>query len=256
MTDILDEDASFEPRYLTLLETLLREINALPANTILPTEQQLAKRFGVSRVTVRRSLDVLEQGGLVSRQRGRGTIVSPPKVVCTLSPFFTSEANFRSQGLEFETQILDFEKKCVPPDFVRERLGLSSGLVPGRLSLIRLVQDRIICYERRYFSPQVASRFKPSKVQGRPILEVVQEIASRPVEFCDWELEITPADREEAEALRVIPGTLVIVSTSTEYLDNGAAVQVNHCCYRNDHVRFRSAGRYSRPNEDIGDTKK
>ena len=42
----------------------------------LGTEQEIGDRFGLSRVTVRQALDVLEKGGYVSRQRARGTFVA------------------------------------------------------------------------------------------------------------------------------------------------------------------------------------
>ncbi len=41
----------------------------------LPTERQLAKEFGVSLMTLRRAMQVLEERGLTSSQQGRGTFV-------------------------------------------------------------------------------------------------------------------------------------------------------------------------------------
>jgi DNA-binding LacI/PurR family transcriptional regulator len=41
----------------------------------LPSEQKLADRYGVSRITVRRAIEVLEEDGQVERQHGRGTFV-------------------------------------------------------------------------------------------------------------------------------------------------------------------------------------
>ena len=43
--------------------------------TRLPTERQLAARFSVARVTVRRALDVLVGEQLISRRRRLGTLV-------------------------------------------------------------------------------------------------------------------------------------------------------------------------------------
>ena len=43
----------------------------------LPTERQLAERFGVSRSAVRHALSLLAADGLVSREVGRGTFLRP-----------------------------------------------------------------------------------------------------------------------------------------------------------------------------------
>jgi DNA-binding GntR family transcriptional regulator len=43
----------------------------------IPGEVALAERFGVARVTVRRALTVLESGGVLERQPGRGRMVLP-----------------------------------------------------------------------------------------------------------------------------------------------------------------------------------
>jgi GntR family transcriptional regulator len=40
-----------------------------------PTERQLGEEFGVSRITVRHALMILENEGLLSREEGRGTLV-------------------------------------------------------------------------------------------------------------------------------------------------------------------------------------
>src|SRR5262245_5276042 len=87
-----------DARYLQVAEAIRLQIDALGTNSLLPTEHQLAKRFGVSRVTVRGALGLLERSGLVSRQRGRGTIVNPPKVTRSFSPLLTIEEDFQRQN--------------------------------------------------------------------------------------------------------------------------------------------------------------
>jgi len=48
-----------------------------PAGTRLPPERELARQFGVGRVTVRTALAALEKNGHVTRHIGRGTFVRP-----------------------------------------------------------------------------------------------------------------------------------------------------------------------------------
>ena len=226
-------------RYVALLDVLKREIRELPPNTVLPTEQQIAKRFDVSRVTVRRALDLIERAGMVSRARGRGTIVSPPKVIRNMVPFTMLEEDFRQQGVVLETEVLDFQVKAELPELVRELLRLKVGATAGHIGLLRRIADRVICLEHRYMPTRIARRFDPAQVHLRPVLEQVQQLAGKPVTSFSWDMEFLPATDFAAALLGITPGVTSLVSTSTEYLGDGAPVHVNHAWYRLDHVRFR-----------------
>jgi GntR family transcriptional regulator len=67
------------------LRTILRETilsGRYGAGEQIPTEVQLVQDYGVSRITVRQSLGMLEEEGLIRREVGRGTFVSdhlPPR---------------------------------------------------------------------------------------------------------------------------------------------------------------------------------
>ena len=65
------------PLYRQISNALLSGIRdgLFPVGTLLPGELELIERFGSSRHTVREALRVLEDMGIVKRQRGRGTLV-------------------------------------------------------------------------------------------------------------------------------------------------------------------------------------
>lgn len=64
-------------KYKTVAENLNEKIRSgdFTPGDVLPSEHQLAKCYGVSRITVRRAIEVLEESGHVERQHGRGTFV-------------------------------------------------------------------------------------------------------------------------------------------------------------------------------------
>jgi GntR family transcriptional regulator len=235
------------PRYLEIAEILRAEVEALPPNSLLPTEHQLAHRFGVSRLTIRRTLGLLERSGLVSRHRGRGTIVSPPKIVRRFSPLFTFEEDLREQGIKFDTRVVEYQRKAKPPDVIRERLRLRPGASVGCVSLARIVDDRIIAHDRRYFPASVAVQFDPVMVQDRPMSQILGEIAARPITAVDWESEIMPAPREVARVLGLTPGALIVANTFTYYLETGAPIEAGIMAYRIDRCKFVFAGRFGTP---------
>ena len=72
----IDRDA-YEPAYLQLANSLRRQIAAgtFRPGDQLPSEAQLVQRYGVSPMTVRRSINLLADQGVVSTAQGRGTFV-------------------------------------------------------------------------------------------------------------------------------------------------------------------------------------
>lgn len=69
------------PLYMQAALELKAEIvnGVYPVGSLIPTEDELCKRFSISRYTVREALRVLREEGLVSSRRGAGTIVVPPR---------------------------------------------------------------------------------------------------------------------------------------------------------------------------------
>ncbi len=72
----------------------------LAVNRKLPSEEQLSKKFNVSRATVRTALAMLEQEGKLFRKQGRGTYINPLafESTATLYPFLRYHDIIRSKG--------------------------------------------------------------------------------------------------------------------------------------------------------------
>ncbi|HYM68662.1 MAG TPA: GntR family transcriptional regulator [bacterium] len=233
------------PRYLAITEALRATVMAAAPNTILPTEEEFAQHFGVSRPTVRRALGFLERSGYVSRQRGRGTIVSPTKLTRSLAPLYTLEEDFRQQGIPLETRVLRYERAIEPPADIRERLKLGARGQVAVLELLRLVGGRVIACDRAYIPTALVARFQPEKVTETPLLEVLREQTGIRIGRLDWEIEILPAAPDVAGALGMTPGVLVVASRTTAYADGGSAVSRSERCYRIDRVKFHFATGYA-----------
>src|ERR1700756_4005616 len=67
-------------------------------NGRLPSESELAKRFGVNRHTVRRAMLGLAAQGLVSVEQGRGTFVQPGAIDYTIGRRTRFTENLREQA--------------------------------------------------------------------------------------------------------------------------------------------------------------
>ncbi len=70
------------PIYLQIAEGIgeLLKSGVLPAGYVLPPERALCEQFGISRMTLRQAMGLLDREGLIESRRGRGTVVTPARL--------------------------------------------------------------------------------------------------------------------------------------------------------------------------------
>ena len=132
-----------------LRDVLLEEIvnSRWPPGTKLPTEGQLAERFGVSRATVRDAVSALIEAGYVVRRRGSGSYVTerrrmPHGLDSTLSyRAMIENAGFRA-GLHVVEAVLE---PCAVDD---GSLRLRPGDTVLAVERVRTADDRPVIYSR------------------------------------------------------------------------------------------------------------
>ena len=114
------------PLYFQLYNLLKSCIlnGTFPLGSQLPTEKDLSKEFGLSRITVKRSLDELAHEGLVERHRGRGThVIHRLEQAPIQAPMVGMLQEIESIGRNSVAHVLDCEL-LHPPQKIRDRLGL------------------------------------------------------------------------------------------------------------------------------------
>jgi len=97
-------------RYYEIANALRQRIQSsgFTAGRLLPSESALSDEFGVSRVTVRRALDVLREEGLVNARQGFGWFVAGDPVTQALGRLGTIEEQMAIKGIRSERRIIEF----------------------------------------------------------------------------------------------------------------------------------------------------
>src|SRR5438105_14978420 len=129
-----------EPRYHRIAEVLRERIRVgeLPSGARLDNRRQLAKRFGVTLMTLRQALELLEREHLITRRHGRGTFVGAPSIDYDILQLRRFAGDLSAKGEHVATRLL--ATRFSPPDRrVADALGLGPGarvLVVARLRLV------------------------------------------------------------------------------------------------------------------------
>lgn len=111
--------------FLVLKEEISRGL--FDESGVLPKEEALCDRFGVSRITVRRALGDLAALGLVDRRHGRGTFVRQDMLrMARPNPSLTLIDSLRQTASDTQVQVLLVEQ-VEPPHDVAAMLQLARG---------------------------------------------------------------------------------------------------------------------------------
>lgn len=114
-------------RWRQIAESLSREIeDAHFVDGRLPTEPELAARFGVNRHTVRRAIGMLAHEGLVRVEQGRGTFVADGHIDYVIGRRTRFSANLQREGREPGHHLVGWAQKRADPA-TAQALGLAEG---------------------------------------------------------------------------------------------------------------------------------
>jgi len=136
------------PKYETIKQFLIHGISSRTYTDAIPSENQLATRFGVSRMTARRALDELERDGSVERFPGKGTFVR--KTQHYTRGFFRVRP-FRKWAEDIHvtltTRVLE-SRLTDPPRKIAEKLQTNSQVV--LLRILNFFDEKPVRYAIRY----------------------------------------------------------------------------------------------------------
>jgi GntR family transcriptional regulator len=108
------------------LKARLRElVSSIAVGKSLPSERDLSARWGVARMTIRRSVDALVAEGLVERRHGSGTYVTPQPFARLLGLSSFSQ-DMRDRGLEPSARLLAY--RVTPAD---STMASQLNITPG-----------------------------------------------------------------------------------------------------------------------------
>lgn len=223
--------------YLILRQRI--EDGTHPAGSLLPSENELADAYGVSRITSRRALEELVADGLAKRERGRGT-----RVLAKVDPPQLAESsvdglveNVTLWGERTTVDILEYG--LVPaPVAVAKELGVEPGTPVHRCIRIRRLNGRPVGHVTSHVPSDIGALFSRTELSETPLLALLQRKGIEAAR-ADQTLTATLADPRVARLLGVEVGAPLLRKLRVVHDADDRAVEHIDVLYRPDMYRFR-----------------
>lgn len=233
--------------YLILRDRIRRGM--LTPGDLLPGEQELSRLMQISRITVKRALNELAADGLVSRHRGRGTVVADPGFSPMVKGSFeTLIESLRLMGLETQVELVSNAE--IPADeTTAEQLALEAGSPLRRIVRLRRLQGEPFSHLTTYLPDAIAAKMSREDIGSKPMLLLLDQAGAGVCEAEQW-ITATAADPQIAAALDVPPGSPLLRIERIMRGADGRPVQVIHAHYRPDRFQYHLKTQRKRPSAE------
>lgn len=199
------------PQYRQLYEILRKQImdGIYKPGDLLPSENDLCARFGITRPTVRHALDALLHDGMIRKHQGKGSIVyGPPNGIGILSISGTTSALGKHN---LRTRILSKPMVTTWPENFMFTLTPElrySGCI--YLERLRLVNDIPVFYDLNYLPNINLPRFCNRRFEDQSLFDILRKAFQIEVKSGEQRIRAVRADTVIHEYLKVPVGHPVL----------------------------------------------
>ena len=228
---------------IPLHHQVLRDLtSALAANEWgpgdrMPTERELATRYGCSLITIRHALGELVRQGRIERTPGRGTFVLPPRIDRDIAGSMSFADEMARRGFDAATRVIAGSIERAG-DSVAEALDISPDDPVVYLERVRMADGEPLLLERARLPAQRFPGLLAFDFERRSLYDILGERYATRIVRARETVEPVMLRRREAELLALPTRALALQIDGVAYASDGSPVEVARSFVRGDRTRY------------------
>lgn len=189
-----------KPRHEQIAHHLRREIREdyFQEGDKLPSEKRLCEYFQVSRITVRRALQTLENESLIYRKQGLGAFVMARNNESPLIQLTDFAEDLKKAGYQATSKIICF-KKTKAKVSINPKLDLSPTSQLMKLERIRYANDEIVAFDQTWLPGSYGQLLFDEDLEHKTIYEILEEKYEIPITAGSYTFTAVNANKEIAQ---------------------------------------------------------
>lgn len=229
--------SSPEPLYRQLSMHLEAEIDrgSLKEGDRIDSEDLLARRFGISRITVRQAIAELVRKQILVRKQGKGTFVTLPVVRHDLRRLHGLVGSLFSQAPDANMKLLRYELRAAPAE-VADAMALAAGGLALALERLYFIGAKPVAFARDWLVPEVAavSHAKASLISTE---DMMREVGIR-IDHAQIAIRAEPAGVLAARHLKLSSRAPVLVLRREAFGPDGKLKEIGRLWFCSDRYEF------------------
>lgn len=228
------------PLYLQLEGALKEQIisGVYPVGSRTPTEQELCREHGVSRITVRRAVQDLVGAGLLETVQGRGTFVAVPKhESTTIGDGTRGFSSLTSLGATTKREVLSAERTRAD-EKIASKLQIAVGDEVTHMRRLILQDGYPISIDELYASSRLLPGLMEFMSGGESFYGLVRDKYGIQLGEEDAIIEVSSAKLEESELLKCVAGAPLFVLRKLMCCADGTPLHYSKTVLRGDRVSY------------------
>ena len=237
-------------KYETIYQELRREIHAGLYPRELPSEQALTERFGCSRNTVRRAIELLSEAGYVQSVHGKGVFVlfqEPEQTEFLISDIESMKEAARRNHLTVTTRVVYFAELVVD-EAMHKLTGLDAGEEVYCLHRLRCLDGEPLILDQNYFLKRIVRDLTP-EIAEASVYEYMEQVLKEKIITTLRKYTVELAEPEDRKYLNLGAYNCLAVVSGRTY--NASGIQFEYTRSRHRPDRFVFYGQIRRHKSEL-----
>lgn len=208
----------YKPLYAQLSDalTLYIRTEGLKTGDPFPSETELIRNYGASRMTVRLAMQRLATEGLIKKVQGKGSFVAEPKIHGVIRGVRSLEDSFVEQGLPITNHLLEASVEF-PTQLFLDELNLPPGSRAYKIRRLKTLGVNPICIEVRNIPLDVAEKFSEEQIKTMQLAELMNSRPDTEIHHVNYRIISSVLLEREAGILQVPEDSPALIQFMTHY---------------------------------------
>jgi len=228
-----------KPLYAQLEEILRLSIvtGKWKVNQSVPSENELSKTYGLSRMTVRSVITCLVQEGLLYRVQGKGTFVSTPKISTTSPAYQGIREQLEKQGYTTGTKLLE-NTHILPNSKIADILGILPNDEVVFIRRVRYADEIPVSIHTSYLPTGLCPVVSDELLEKEQLCTILKDGYDLSADSVSETLESVLATEDEAKLLEIQKGYPLLLLDEINQTRDGKVFEYTKIAFRGDKIKL------------------